>query len=269
MDNFYVYMYLRSKRSRHGESGTPYYVGKGRAMRAYSKYHRVRPPVDKSMIVFVVQNLSESTAHEEEKRLIALYGRIDNGTGCLRNLTDGGEGQCGAKWSSEIVGKRASKNRGRKRSEEFCRKNSSRQKGKPKPPHVQERLRKFAASMKGQKLSAEHVAKIAASNTGKKRDPRSAEWRELLSASRIGKNLGHHFGFNNTSFKPGHKHSEKTILKIRSAKLGTHHSEETRARMSVSSNHIGGRMPGFNHSLETKEKMRNSALGRIARSMEA
>jgi hypothetical protein len=28
-------------------------------------------------------------------RLIAFYGRIDNGTGCLRNLTDGGEGVTG------------------------------------------------------------------------------------------------------------------------------------------------------------------------------
>jgi hypothetical protein len=29
MGNFYVYMYLRSKKSKHGGARTPYYVGKG------------------------------------------------------------------------------------------------------------------------------------------------------------------------------------------------------------------------------------------------
>ena len=90
MNNFYVYMYLRSKKSKHGEAGTPYYVGKGKKMRAYSKDHRVRPPVNLAMIVFVARGLSEDDANKMEMGLIARHGRIDKGTGCLRNLTDGG-----------------------------------------------------------------------------------------------------------------------------------------------------------------------------------
>ena len=90
-----MYMYFRSKKSKHGGARTPYYVGKGRGMRAYSNDHRVRPPVDKAMIVFVARNLSESAAFTIEVALIAQYGRIDNNSGCLRNLTSGGEGASG------------------------------------------------------------------------------------------------------------------------------------------------------------------------------
>ena len=96
-----MYMYLRSKNSKYGNAGTPYYVGKGKGLRAYSKSHRVQPPEDKSRIVFAVRSVSEEFAHLEEKRLIAVYGRIDNRTGCLRNLTDGGEGQCGVRLSQD------------------------------------------------------------------------------------------------------------------------------------------------------------------------
>jgi hypothetical protein len=47
------------------------------------------------MIVFVAQNLSETDAFALEVSLIAQHGRIDNGTGCLRNLSDGGDGNAG------------------------------------------------------------------------------------------------------------------------------------------------------------------------------
>jgi len=40
MDNFYVYMYLRSKKSKHGEIGMPYYVGKGRAKAVQQEPHK-------------------------------------------------------------------------------------------------------------------------------------------------------------------------------------------------------------------------------------
>jgi hypothetical protein len=92
MDNFYVYIYLRSKNSKHGVIGMPYYVGKGRGNRAYSKQHSIPIPADRANIVIVFSGFSESAAFEEEKRLIAQYGRIDNGTGCLQNRTEGGEG---------------------------------------------------------------------------------------------------------------------------------------------------------------------------------
>ena len=88
-------MYLRSKKSKHGEIGMPYYVGKGRGNRAYCKQHGVPVPSDKANILIVSSGLSENAAFDEERRLIVLYGRIDNGTGCLQNRTDGGEGTSG------------------------------------------------------------------------------------------------------------------------------------------------------------------------------
>jgi len=80
---FYTYLYLRY-------DGTPYYVGKGSGNRAFSSQHRVKPPTNTTRIM-IQEFPSEQDAFEAEKFLIAYYGRIDQGTGCLRNLTDGGE----------------------------------------------------------------------------------------------------------------------------------------------------------------------------------
>lgn len=80
----YVYMYLR-------EDGTPYYIGKGKGNRAFSKNHKIYvPPVER--IVFVKSNLSDSESKKIEIDLITQYGRKDLGTGILRNKTNGGDG---------------------------------------------------------------------------------------------------------------------------------------------------------------------------------
>ena len=43
-------------------------------------------------MVIVADDLSDEKAEEEQRRLIALYGRRDLGLGPLWNLTDGGPG---------------------------------------------------------------------------------------------------------------------------------------------------------------------------------
>lgn len=89
--DYYVYAYLR--KSDH----TPYYIGKGIDDRAWNKGHSVSLPTNKHLIVILEENLTELGALALERRYIHWYGRKDNKTGILRNLTDGGEGHSGAK----------------------------------------------------------------------------------------------------------------------------------------------------------------------------
>ena len=96
MNDYYVYLYLR-------EDDTPYYVGKGKENRAFEKWGRkTKTPTDKTKIIFYSQNLTEDEAFTIEKELIAQYGRKDNGTGILRNLTDGGDGFSGMVYTDEM-----------------------------------------------------------------------------------------------------------------------------------------------------------------------
>lgn len=98
--DYYVYIYLRKS------DLTPYYVGKGRRDRAYQT-HTVKIPTDRSRIVFVAKGLTEIGSFALERRLILWYGRKDNNTGILRNLTDGGEGRSGYRHkqsSKDLIG---------------------------------------------------------------------------------------------------------------------------------------------------------------------
>ena len=81
-------MYLRNDDS-------PYYIGKGKNNRAYSKKHRVEVPSDISKIIILNENLSEKEALNLEVELISKYGRLDTGSGCLENRTNGGDGISG------------------------------------------------------------------------------------------------------------------------------------------------------------------------------
>jgi hypothetical protein len=86
MNHFYVYAYLR-------EDGTPYYIGKGKDKRAWTKAkNEIGKPTDISRIVILQENLTDTEAKEHEINLIKTYGRIDLGTGILRNKTNGGDG---------------------------------------------------------------------------------------------------------------------------------------------------------------------------------
>lgn len=140
-------------------------------MRAYSKSHRVRPPVDKSMIIFAARNLSEADAFALELSLIAQHGRIDKRTGCLRNLTDGGEGASGTVVSESTKEKLILAHKGVPWT-------AARAAHKQSP----ETIAKRAKSLTGRPVSEETRAKLAAQAGWK----HSEEARRKMSLARQG-----------------------------------------------------------------------------------
>ena len=232
--HYYTYAYLREDR-------TPYYIGKGTGDRIYSTNRRVNPPKDKSRIIFLKQNLTEEEAFKHEIYMIAVFGRIDLGTGILHNMTNGGEGASGAIRSDETRKKLSEANKGENNyfygrthseetkrkmsevhknpSEETRRKMSEANKGKNHPNYgktaSEESRKKMSEAKKGKTNSKEHNRKII---EGLKGRPVSQETRIKISEAQKGRTL-----------------SEETKKKMSEARKGRTLSEETKRKMSSSS----------------------------------
>jgi len=126
---------------------------------------------------------SEAEAFEVEMFLISYYGRKDLGTGCLRNLTDGGDGASGYKHTPETslkmtaAQKGNTKTRGKKKSPEIRLNMSLAQLGKPKP---QCRGNK---SRTGKKNSLKWVRRMREVMTGKVLPTRGRPWSPARRAA--------------------------------------------------------------------------------------
>jgi len=154
MDNlFYTYAHLR-------EDGTPYYIGKGKGRRAFSKQGRHLPVPSKERILFLKKNLTEREAFRHEVYMIAVFGRKDLGTGILRNLTDGGEGASGLRHPNPRTG---------------CH-------------HTPETREKIRRAHLGKKMSPESIEKMIAYRKGRKTKPCSEERKAKISAANKGHN---------------------------------------------------------------------------------
>ena len=114
MGKHYLYRHIRLDKKE------PFYIGIGtkhhNSCNTYeSEYHRAFVKNNKrtkfwrnitNKTTYEVEILLESDnlyfIKEKETEFIKLYGRIDNNTGTLCNLTDGGEGTIGYKFSEEV-----------------------------------------------------------------------------------------------------------------------------------------------------------------------
>lgn len=145
MNIYYVYAYLR-------KDGTPYYIGKGKDKRAFTKDKGEIIKPNKSNIVFLEINLSELGALAIERRMIRWYGRKDLGTGILRNKTDGGDSGPGRpkglkdikprrkhKFTEEHKQKISSANTGKRKSLSEKLRHSLRMQGKNHPYYGKKR----------------------------------------------------------------------------------------------------------------------------------
>jgi hypothetical protein len=160
MNDFYTYAYLREDR-------TPYYIGKGQGNRAYRRSKKdIKPPKDKSRIIFLKKNLLEEEAFRHEIYMIAVFGRKDLGTGILHNRTNGGEGPSGMVHSEET----------RKKISEATRKGNV----SMTPEQRSERSRKAQASRTPEERS-EIAKKRQASKTPEQRSAAARKGRATMT----------------------------------------------------------------------------------------
>ena len=165
---YYVYAYLR-------EDGSPYYIGKGKSNRLNSKQRISNLPKNKSDIVIIQDKLSEKSALFLEQVYISFYGRKDNETGILRNMTDGGEGTSGRIVSEETKiklrkPKKDTKNYKGTYTETHIKRCAEANRKKAKDPKFIEKLRKPKSydareNMKGKK-SQQHIENMRNSKIG-------------------------------------------------------------------------------------------------------
>lgn len=192
---YYVYSYLR-------EDGTPYYIGKGTGNRAWTKRKgEVGKPTDPKRIIIVEKNLTLTGSLAIERRLIRWYGRIDLGTGSLRNQTDGGDGGKGARAGNIL-------------SEETKQKIREYNLGKIVGPMNDEHKRKIAEALKGRERSKEHSEKLSKALKG--RTPGAAEREAYLKAMEAGKTTCIHCRKTTTKGNYRRWHGDRCKLAINS-----------------------------------------------------
>lgn len=174
MEHYYVYQYVR-------EDGTPYYIGKGKADRAWVPHKRsngadIRPS-DSSRIIILKDNLLEQQAFDLEKELIAKFGLKENG-GILVNMTTGGQGQSPSLELRKILSERLKGLKRPPRTEKHKQKLSKAGKGKLKPRSAEHQLAWNESSKRNWSTNEDRkkqVAEMGKANKGRKHTAEALE----------------------------------------------------------------------------------------------
>lgn len=215
---FYVYVY-RDPRPR--KKLAPIYVGKGTAANKRADDHwrnrthnhflesvlkKIRrcgltPPIE-----IVAWTDDEQSALDLECSFISKFGRRSDGTGNLCNLTSGGEGTAGLKWSEESRSHHSEIMRARMSSSE-------------KRAAISEKLK----GRKIEGLALDRYLAAMAARVGIKRGPMSDEQREKIRVS-----------------KTGQRASQETKDKMRASHIGSKRSAETKEKMSAAAKRVQG-----------------------------
>ena len=228
----FVYCYLRSKDSKTGAMGTPYYVGiASTAQRPVCRHrHHAPVPKDRRFIRVLRKGLSWDEVCKWEQRYIAHYGRQNTGTGILRNLTDGGEGSRGVVVSEATRQKLREKNIGKKLTEEAKR-----------------RIGEASRERFKDGLTPQAKAKISRAMSKANRptafNQRRTAQLKAINAARVGKPL-----------------PESTRRRISELAMGHEVSQETRDKISARNRGV----PKPQHWIET---MKRKGLERFASDM--
>ena len=175
-----VYRHIRLDKNE------PFYIGIGKTeKRAYEKIKRNKfwhNIIDKTNyeVEILFDNLSWEDAGEKEKEFIKLYGKRNNKTGILVNITDGGGGKLGTKHTEESKRKISEESKNRKRT--------------PRSDETKAKLR------------LANLGKIG-SHTGFKHTEETKQKLRELNLGKVGPNKGNHM-------------SEETKFKLSKSKIG-------------------------------------------------
>ena len=205
----YVYRHIRLDKNE------PFYIGVG----SDNNYCRSKAKTDRNKywkniiektdydIEIISDNLTWQKACEKEKEFIALYGRKHINTGCLVNMTDGGEGCYGRIVSNETKLKISNSNKGKKIPKERIEKTRLKLIGKR---HTDSTKIKMSLAAKGKPKSKEHIENSAKARKG------IVNWYAIEQARKA--NIGK-------------KHTEKTIKKRIENRTKINHTEEDIKKM--------------------------------------
>ncbi len=203
---YYTYVYLDPTKKIDNEFGyEPFYVGKGKNKRHLVhlldaqcgiigdnklKYNKIKKLLNNDiipLIIFYAENITDMEALYHEKQLIAKYGTImpvkNVKSGCLSNLTAGGDGTAGKIWTEEqkrnmknVISKSEARKLGSIKS-------GLTQRGRKQSP---ESNAKRAKAMKGKKQSQESIQKGIQTKIDNGSNKHSDECKEKIRIANTG-----------------------------------------------------------------------------------